>query len=253
MTVACSAATVTPPELPEGGLAPPQAAKRRGNPKGNPDLNLSPRCGARTRAGCACQAPAIRGKLRCPAGQARGQAPQGGRSTGPCTPEGLARLRAARTVHGRHGAKARAFKRWKITLRCRVRVARDLARYDGWLPPEVAARARHEMLPELMPPPRPTGGISAAEGRALRQSVDASLEPWREAIAAAGAERDAARAARAKPPAPVRRRRAAAPRLGAEGLLAAVLAGLHAPVPGQGHAGGAGPLALPSPGAGAMG
>ncbi len=249
MTVASPAATATPPEPPAGGLAPPQAAKRRGNPKGNPGLNLSPRCGARTRAGCPCQAPAIRGKLRCRM--------HGGRSTGPRTPEGLARLRSARTVHGRYGANARAFNRWKITLLRRIQVERDVLRYQGRLPPELAARARREILPELMLPPRPIAGISAAEGRALRQSVDASLRPWRQVIAAARAavraEREAAHAARPKPHAPARRPRAAAPRLGVEGLLAALLARLHAPVPVQGHAGGAGPLALSSPGAGAMG
>ena len=78
---------------------PTIATKRRGNP----NLGLAPRCGARTRAGCPCRAPAIRGKLRCRM--------HGGRSTGPRTPEGLTRLRVARTIHGRYGAEVRAYDR----------------------------------------------------------------------------------------------------------------------------------------------
>ena len=65
--------------------AVPPASGRHGNPA----LHLAPRCGARTRAGCPCRAPAIAGKRRCRM--------HGGRSTGPRTQEGLARLRAART------------------------------------------------------------------------------------------------------------------------------------------------------------
>jgi hypothetical protein len=70
---------------------------RNGNPRGNP--NLAPRCGARTRAGTPCGAPAIQGKLRCRL--------HGGKSTGPRTAAGKARLRAARTSHGGYGADAR--------------------------------------------------------------------------------------------------------------------------------------------------
>ena len=51
------------------------------------------RCGAKTRAGGACQNPAIGGRNRC--------ALHGGLSTGPRTPEGKARSIAAHTKHGR--------------------------------------------------------------------------------------------------------------------------------------------------------
>ena len=51
------------------------------------------RCGAKTRAGGACQNPAIKGRSRCKL--------HGGRSTGPRTPEGKARAAAAHTKHGR--------------------------------------------------------------------------------------------------------------------------------------------------------
>ena len=51
------------------------------------------RCGAKTRAGGACQNPAIKDRNRC--------ALHGGKSTGPRTPEGKARSIAAHTKHGR--------------------------------------------------------------------------------------------------------------------------------------------------------
>ena len=63
---------------------------RNGNPPGDPDL--AARCGARTRAGTACRAPALRGRRRCRL--------HGGLSTGPRTPEGLQRSRRARWKHG---------------------------------------------------------------------------------------------------------------------------------------------------------
>lgn len=67
------------------------------------------RCGARTRRGTRCQAPAMRnGRCRL----------HGGKSTGPRTPEGIARIRAARTTHGGYSAEARAV-RWLVReLRC---------------------------------------------------------------------------------------------------------------------------------------
>jgi hypothetical protein len=59
-------------------------------------------CGARTRAGRPCKAPAM------PNGRCR---MHGGPSTGPRTPEGLARLRAARTRTGLHTADMVALRR----------------------------------------------------------------------------------------------------------------------------------------------
>ena len=106
-----AAFTVTTSADPTALLLPlPATNTLRGNP------NLAPRRGARTRAGCPCRSPAIHGKLRCPAGQARGQAPHGGRSPDPGTPETLPRrrpgsgirVRDARTVRDRDGANASA-------------------------------------------------------------------------------------------------------------------------------------------------
>ena len=66
------------------------------------------RCGARTRAGTSCRSPAMsNGRCRL----------HGGLSTGPTSPEGLARIVAARTVHGGHGAEMRQFRELVRELR----------------------------------------------------------------------------------------------------------------------------------------
>jgi len=59
---------------------------KNGNPSGDP--HAAPRCGANTRAGSACQAPAM----------------PNGVSTGPKTAEGRERIRKAVTKHGRYSA-----------------------------------------------------------------------------------------------------------------------------------------------------
>ena len=70
---------------------------KNGNPTGDP--STAPRCGAKTRRGKECQAPAMRnGRCRM----------HGGSSTGPRTPEGLARSRRARWKHGLYSAEAKA-------------------------------------------------------------------------------------------------------------------------------------------------
>nr|WP_084112971.1 HGGxSTG domain-containing protein [Belnapia moabensis] len=62
----------------------------------------SPRCGAKTRSGQPCRAPAMsNGRCRM----------HGGASTGPRTPEGLARLAQARMTHGRYSAEPRIFRK----------------------------------------------------------------------------------------------------------------------------------------------
>jgi hypothetical protein len=132
----------------------------------------------------------------------------GGRSPGPRTPEGREKVRAAHTIHGRYGAKARADNRFRTTLRCISRVDAAALLCQAYLPPALAVRHRHQNPPELLPPPRPNGGITAAQDRAMRHAVAASLAPWRAAIAQARATHLAARAAAraAQPHAPVRAR-----------------------------------------------
>jgi hypothetical protein len=66
-----------------------------------PMAHACARCGARTRAGATCRSPAM-GNGRCRM--------HGGLSTGPTSPEGLARLAQARTVHGAYGAEMRSFR-----------------------------------------------------------------------------------------------------------------------------------------------
>jgi len=74
--------------------------KRRGwlkndNPPG--DFMQAPRCGAKTRKGTLCQAPAMKnGRCRL----------HGGKSTGPKTPEGIERIRQAHLRHGEYTKKA---------------------------------------------------------------------------------------------------------------------------------------------------
>ena len=57
------------------------------------------RCEARTRRGTLCQRPGTKHNGKCKL--------HGGRSSGPRTREGLARLTAARTTHGRFTKKKR--------------------------------------------------------------------------------------------------------------------------------------------------
>jgi hypothetical protein len=68
---------------------------KNNNPQGNP--NNAPRCGAKTRKGTPCRAPAMKnGRCRM----------HGGKSTGPRTPEGLAKSRKANWKHGFYSKKA---------------------------------------------------------------------------------------------------------------------------------------------------
>jgi hypothetical protein len=92
-----------------GGVSTGTGRLRNGNPPG--DLRLAPRCGARTRSGCACRQPAMKnGRCRL----------HGGKSTGPRTADGRAR---ARKAHLRHGLRTRYF---TALRRERVRCRRNL-------------------------------------------------------------------------------------------------------------------------------
>jgi hypothetical protein len=141
-------ATPGPATLHLDPLGPPPGARngplRSGNPRGNP--NLAPRCGARAkRTGCACRAPAMaNGRCRM----------HGGKSTGPRTPEGLARIAAARTTHGAyaqtgHDGELRASsQRGGILLR-RLRLKVAVLNHLPWLPAVFVARFRADDTPEL--------------------------------------------------------------------------------------------------------
>lgn len=147
--------------------------KRRGNPR----LHLVPRCGAKTRSGQPCLAPAIHGKQRCRM--------HGGRSTGPRTDSGLARVSAAHTIHGRYDAVARAQNRHIVSFSRRGRMFIAVAENLDRLPAEWVERF-NQRPPELTLPPHPHGaGISAAQDRAMRQWETAALAPWKQAVAEA--------------------------------------------------------------------
>ncbi len=69
-------------------------------------------CGAKTRQGGSCNQSAM------PNGRCRFH---GGLSTGPRTPEGLERLRAAKTVHGSRGRRGRELRALVQALRAEAR------------------------------------------------------------------------------------------------------------------------------------
>jgi glucans biosynthesis protein len=74
---------------------------KHGNPAGDP--STAPRCGAKTRNGGKCGAPAMRNPKT---GRYTRCRMHGGSSTGPQTPEGLERCRKARWQHGRRSEDA---------------------------------------------------------------------------------------------------------------------------------------------------
>jgi hypothetical protein len=145
----------------------------------------------------------------------------GGRSTGPRTPEGLDRIRAARTIHGGYGAEWRARNRHAGLLGARTRVFVGVFKIRDRLPPDLAARFLLDP-PELRSPPYPGPLLTAAQDRALALAEKAALAPWRQAIAllrqagpsSAAVRPDAAvqeAHAPEPPPPPTRRRRGLPP------------------------------------------
>ncbi len=80
---------------------PPDRRGRLKNGNRSGDFLAARRCGARTRCGGACRQPAMPNR-RCRM--------HGGLSTGPRTPEGLARSRRARLTHGGYSAHVRALR-----------------------------------------------------------------------------------------------------------------------------------------------
>jgi hypothetical protein len=125
----------------------------------------------------------LRLPLRCPGDPGKAPLPHAwGRSTGPRTAEGRARVAAARTIHGRYGAKARAHDRFILGFARYGRVYRAALRCRDHLPPDFAAQLQQDPL-VLVPPPYPTGGLTAAEDRATQRAEAEALAPWKRAIA----------------------------------------------------------------------
>ncbi len=98
------------------------ASARRGRIKnGNPsgDYLAAPRCGAQTRAGCACRQPAMQnGRCRL----------HGGKSTGARTADGQRRARTARLVHGRRSAAVIGLRSAAAAVNRRLAWMAELAR-----------------------------------------------------------------------------------------------------------------------------
>jgi len=138
----------------------------------------------------------------------------GGRSTGPRTADGIARLRTARTIHGHYSAEARARRRHVLTMLRRGSVLLDALRYAAGLPPEMVARLDGSP-PELAQPRPSAGGLSRAEDRAVMRAEAEALASWRHAIALAR---------------PARRRRTPRPSRSDRAKYHAA-AGAHAPEP----------------------
>jgi hypothetical protein len=137
----------------------------------------------------------------------------GGKSTGPRTTAGLAKLAAARTTHGTQGAAKRATQRYVGALTVRTRLFCAAQRLRAYLTPALAARLATTPA-EFMPPvhyaqipvleisdktlcnggrdargrfmarPRPVPRGQAAEREAARAERQA-LAPWRAGIAQA--------------------------------------------------------------------
>jgi ribosomal protein L32 len=78
-----------------------------------PMAQNSPRCGAKTRTARICQQPAMRNAGRCRM--------HGGASTGARTAEGLARMVAAKTIHGGRSAEAVRFRQMLRALRAETK------------------------------------------------------------------------------------------------------------------------------------
>jgi hypothetical protein len=96
--------------------APAAGRLRHGNPSGNP--RAAPRCGALTRAGEPCRAPAMaNGSCRC----------HGGRRAGPATGDGVRWLRDVRAARGFYGRDGRAFRHTVAALFAQGRWLRLMA------------------------------------------------------------------------------------------------------------------------------
>lgn len=87
------------------------------------------RCGAKTRAGTPCKRAAVSGRGRCPK--------HGGRSTGPRTEAGRAKIAALHTRHGRLTKERRAEAKRRAAegrrVRAELRDLEGLAISQGWL------------------------------------------------------------------------------------------------------------------------
>ncbi len=126
-----------PVGTPGAAVASPLRGRlKNGNRSG--DYLAAPRCGAKTRAGCACRQPAMKnGRCRL----------HGGRSTGARTADGRRRAQTARLVHGRRTAAVIGLRSAAAAVNRRLAWMTELAR---------ALSAGHEV--DRSDSPAPLGG-----------------------------------------------------------------------------------------------
>ena len=79
-------------------------------------------CSAKTRKGTACQKPPLRGKTRCRL--------HGGKSTGPKTAEGRARIAQA---HLKHGRRSKKFVEARAKIWAELRIIERRLKLDGFI------------------------------------------------------------------------------------------------------------------------
>jgi hypothetical protein len=168
--------------------APNRGRLRHGNPSG--DFLAAPRCGAETRAGCACRQPAMaNGRCRL----------HGGKSTGARTPDGLDRCRTASLVHGHRTAEVIELKsaaaRSSRALGALIHAARVLPepRSERPTPPArrslgeggCPARSRWslERASADLPPPAKAGSAKTGERRSAPMNADGLGTTRRRALA----------------------------------------------------------------------
>jgi hypothetical protein len=153
-----------PPVMSTATLPPDRRGRLRNGAQPG-DFLAAPRCGARTRASCACRQPAMRnGRCRL----------HGGLSTGPRTAEGRERCRRARLTHGGYSARVRALRAAARAHGRRVHVLAALMRCrsagHGVLR-SVSARA----VPGLLIPKIDHGGSNPARATRHRRSSVTSV------------------------------------------------------------------------------
>jgi hypothetical protein len=138
-TSAAAGHGVDPSKHSTAATLPPDRRGRLKNGNRAGDFLAAPRCGAHTRCHGACRQPAM------PNGRCH---LHGGLSTGPRTPEGLARSRRARLTHGGYAAHVRRLRAVARAHTHRVRALIALMR---------GRSAGHGVHPSVSAPSRPAG------------------------------------------------------------------------------------------------
>jgi hypothetical protein len=121
------------------------------------------RCSARSkRTGIQYRVAALKGKTKCAA--------HGGKSTGPRTGEGKARIDAAKTIHGQDTRAARAERRLALASLAEIE---ELCRRTGMI------RGPRSMGPRIKPRPQPEKLRAATPHRRQARPLKGCYRKWR--------------------------------------------------------------------------